>query len=78
MECKISTVCPEMIEKNEITLEDGLSFATNQNNLLLQLKGFPQPRITQIWAATASLCRLPGCASPAGPKNPNSMLDMIE
>ncbi|MEQ1764896.1 MAG: ATPase, T2SS/T4P/T4SS family, partial [Pyrinomonadaceae bacterium] len=28
-----------MIEEKIITLEDGLSYATNQNNLLLQLKG---------------------------------------
>ena len=33
------TVIRQMIEKETITLEDGLSFATNQNNLLLQLKG---------------------------------------
>src|SRR3954470_16686399 len=28
-----------MIEKKLVTMDDGLSFATNQNNLLLQLKG---------------------------------------
>lgn len=33
------SVIRKMIEKGSITLEDGLSFATNQNNLLLQLKG---------------------------------------
>lgn len=33
------TVLREMITKKVITLEDGLSYATNQNNLLLQLKG---------------------------------------
>lgn len=33
------TVIRQMIEQETITLEDGLSFATNQNNLLLQLKG---------------------------------------
>ncbi len=33
------TVIRQMIEKEQITLEDGLSFATNQNNLLLQLNG---------------------------------------
>ena len=33
------TVLREMIRKEVITLEDGLSYATNQNNLLLQLKG---------------------------------------
>lgn len=33
------TVIKEMIETKVITLEDGLAFATNQNNLLLSLKG---------------------------------------
>jgi twitching motility protein PilT len=28
-----------MIERQVVTLEDGLAFATNQNNLLLELKG---------------------------------------
>jgi twitching motility protein PilT len=33
------SVIRKMIEEKRITLEDGLSYATNQNNLLLQLKG---------------------------------------
>jgi Tfp pilus assembly ATPase PilU len=33
------TVIREMIERKIITVEDGLGFATNQNNLLLSLKG---------------------------------------
>src|SRR5438128_4680974 len=33
------TVIKDLIERKVITLEDGLSFATNQNNLLLSLKG---------------------------------------
>src|SRR6266849_5026271 len=33
------TVIRELIEKGTITLEDGLTFATNPNNLLLTLKG---------------------------------------
>jgi twitching motility protein PilT len=32
-------VIKDMIQRNVITLEDGLAFATNQNNLLLALKG---------------------------------------
>jgi twitching motility protein PilT len=32
-------VIKEMIERKTVTLEDGLAFATNQNNLLLELKG---------------------------------------
>src|SRR5215831_12479048 len=33
------TVIKEFIERNVITVEDGMMFATNQNNLLLSLKG---------------------------------------
>ena len=33
------TVIRELIERQVITVEDGLAFATNQNNLLLSLKG---------------------------------------
>ncbi len=33
------SVIRKMIDKGTISLEDGLSFATNQNNLMLQLKG---------------------------------------
>ena len=32
-------VIKDLIERNVITVEDGLGFATNQNNLLLSLKG---------------------------------------
>jgi twitching motility protein PilT len=33
------SVIKAMIEAHTITVEDGLTFATNQNNLLLSLKG---------------------------------------
>ncbi|HKP73469.1 MAG TPA: PilT/PilU family type 4a pilus ATPase [Pyrinomonadaceae bacterium] len=33
------TVIKDMIQRKVVTLEDGLAFATNQNNLLLELKG---------------------------------------
>ncbi|HJU56875.1 MAG TPA: PilT/PilU family type 4a pilus ATPase [Pyrinomonadaceae bacterium] len=33
------SVIKDMIQRNVVTLEDGLAFATNQNNLLLTLKG---------------------------------------
>jgi twitching motility protein PilT len=33
------SVIKELIERRVVTLEDGLAFATNQNNLLLSLKG---------------------------------------
>lgn len=72
------SVILKMIEKETISLEDGLSFATNKNNLMLQLKGLgssddysnAQP---QQKAATA-----PMSAPPIAAKNPNSFLDMIE
>jgi len=32
-------VIKDMIQRNIVTVEDGLAFATNQNNLLLELKG---------------------------------------
>ena len=33
------TVIKQMIEAGTVSLEDGLAFSTNQNNLLLSLKG---------------------------------------
>src|SRR5438067_7586235 len=33
------TVIKDLIERNIVTIEDGMGFATNQNNLLLSLKG---------------------------------------
>ena len=33
------TVIRDLIERKVVTTEDGLGFATNQNNLLLALKG---------------------------------------
>jgi twitching motility protein PilT len=72
------SVIRKMIEREEITLEDGLSYATNQNNLLLLLKGLgstedflnpqsaPKPVVSKPLAATSS-----------SPKN-TSFLDMIE
>ncbi len=71
------TVIRKMIENDQISLEDGLSFATNQNNLLLQLKGLsgaddyanalpPQAQNQMIMSP------------PPTPNNANSVLDMIE
>lgn len=72
------SVILKMIEKEQITLEDGLSFSSNQNNLLLQLSGLgtsedfanaqpkkPQPKAASSFAAPTV-------------KNSNSLLDMIE
>jgi twitching motility protein PilT len=65
-----------MIENETITLDDGLSFATNQNNLLLQLKGLSS---TEDYANATNNKPAPAIVvPPLPPKNPNSMLDMIE
>jgi twitching motility protein PilT len=68
-----------LIEKNIINLEDGLSFASNKNNLLLQLKGLgssddysnSQPQKTAAPTPAVATAPIPA-------KNPNSFLDMIE
>jgi len=66
-----------MIEKKQITLEDGLSFATNQNNLLLQLNGMGGSEdYTNAAPKTPVKTALP--VAPPMAKNPNSLLDMIE
>lgn len=74
------SVIREFIQASLITMEDGLSYATNQNNLLLQLKGLSsqedfmhhnQPKPPPV----------PGSAVPitTPPPAPNhSVLDMIE
>ncbi|HEY0428901.1 MAG TPA: PilT/PilU family type 4a pilus ATPase [Pyrinomonadaceae bacterium] len=67
------SVIRRMIDKEIITLEDGLSFATNQNNLLLQLKGLSS---TEDYAGPQNQAALP--IPPPVPKNGNSVLDLIE
>jgi twitching motility protein PilT len=63
-----------MIEKKLITMDDGLSFATNQNNLLLQLKGLSS---TEDYAnPTKNMPKL--AVQPPPPSNPDSVLNMIE
>jgi twitching motility protein PilT len=69
------SVIRRMIDKEIITLEDGLSFATNQNNLLLQLKGLSS---TEDYANAGKPTPAPAIAAPPIPKNGNSVLDMIE
>ena len=69
------SVIRTMIEEKQISLEDGLSYATNQNNLLLQLKGLsstedyvnkPRPNVEPI------------APPPPAPANTNSVLDLME
>jgi twitching motility protein PilT len=67
-----------LIEKNIINLEDGLSFATNKNNLLLQLKGLGTSDDYSNAQPQKTAAPTPLAAAPIPAKNPNSFLDMIE
>ena len=68
------TVIRNLIEKKLITMDDGLSFATNQNNLLLQLKGLSSTEDYANPTKPASKQVMP----PPPPSNPDSVLSMIE
>lgn len=71
------SVIRDMIEKSIISLEDGLSFATNQNNLLLQLKGLSAA--DDYAAATTARVKVQNqMLNMSPPPTPNSVLDMIE
>jgi twitching motility protein PilT len=68
------TVIREMITNETVTLEDGLSYATNQNNLLLQLKGLggTEDFINQQASQPASNVITPP------PSANNNFLDLME
>ena len=77
------TVIKGMIEEGTITLEDGLSFATNPNNLQLTLKGMSaNDDFRPAEASSGFTAKRPPStrAFPAAPARPagSSMLDMIE
>jgi twitching motility protein PilT len=65
-------VIKEMIEQKIVTLEDGLAFATNQNNLLLELKG--------VSGKEDFVHDEPGrpAAAPARPQRSSAMFDLVE
>lgn len=64
------SVIKEMIENGTISFEDGITFATNQNNLLLQLKGV---------TATEEFIKREGNGVPlSSVSDTGSMLSMIE
>ncbi len=70
------SVIRDMIEKDLITMDDGLSFATNQNNLLLQLKGLSS---TEDYANPTKPKPMPKqVVQPPPTENPDSVLNMIE
>jgi twitching motility protein PilT len=64
------TVIRELIENNTITLEDGLTFSTNPNNLLLSLKG--------VTASEEFMQRESNGVHIGAPSDRGSMLSMIE
>ena len=68
-------VIRQMIDKKTISLEDGLSFATNQNNLLLQLKGLSS---TDDYNNAQKPPQSMPINSIPPPTPRNSVLDMIE
>jgi twitching motility protein PilT len=70
------SVIREMIEQKKITMEDGLSFSTNQNNLLLQLKGLAS---TEDYVNANRSKPMPEPMAPPPPtENKSSVLNMIE
>ena len=73
------SVIRKMIEKDLITMDDGLSFATNKNNLLLQLKGLSS---TEDYVNGGRKPKPMGAPQPAAPpppvENKDSVLNMIE
>ncbi len=72
------SVIRRLIETKHISLEDGLSYSTNQNNLLLQLKGLSS---TEDYAnASRSMGSMPPPMAPPPPmaSTGSSVLDMIE
>ena len=72
------TVIRKLIEAGTITLEDGLSYATNQNNLLLQLKGLSSTEDYLNSGRPAKPTNEP-VVPQAMPKSPaTSVLDMME
>jgi twitching motility protein PilT len=74
-------VIKDLIESKIITLEDGLSFATNQNNLLLHLKGLSSTEDfvrARSSGGNAALSPFDVAAAATQPQNGNSILNLIE
>ncbi|MEZ5345672.1 MAG: PilT/PilU family type 4a pilus ATPase [Pyrinomonadaceae bacterium] len=74
------SVIREMIMNETITLEDGLSYATNQNNLMLQLKGLAS---TEDYVVDQERTKEKESSASPAPSIPNrppegSVLDMLE
>ena len=74
------TVIRKLIENKTISMEDGLSFATNQNNLLLHLKGLSSTEdYAKSHLGNRPATQMPTpMAPPPTVENPDSVLSMIE
>ena len=72
------SVIRKMIESKMIKLEDGLSYATNQNNLLLQLKGLSSTEDYTHPNRPSMPMPSPMAPPPPPPASSTSVLDMIE
>jgi len=76
------SVIRDYIEREVVTLEDGLSFATNPNNLMLTLKGMSAADDFQLPNKPAVSGKRPAARPPANfaarPPAGSSMLDIIE
>lgn len=74
------SVIRDFIEKKLITMDDGLSFATNQNNLLLQLKGLSSTEdyVNAHRPAATNPAATQPIATPPPVDNPDSVLNMME
>ena len=67
------SVILKLIQNDVITLEDGLSFSSNQNNLMLQFRGLSG---SEDYSNARPQAAPPPASVP--PPTPNSFLDMIE
>lgn len=72
------SVLRTFIEQGVVSLEDGLSYATNQNNLLLQLKGLASTEDYVNNGNGGAPAIQPLAPPPPAAATPSSVLDMIE
>ena len=74
------SVIKKLIEQKLVSMEDGLSFATNQNNLLLQLKGLSSTEdyVNAHRMSTGQKPVPPPAIPPPPAPDPNSVLNMLE
>jgi len=72
------SVIRRFIQEGLVTMDDGLSYATNQNNLLLQLKGLSSTEdyVNSSMGQKAAVGSAVPVTSPV--QTPHSVLDMIE